>query len=316
MRYTDEEVIRAIDAAPLAVRDTISSGQTARTIADIGSQYKLHIDVIGTLAQLNRNMLIGLMSPAEVVGELVYSDVSAEAAKSILGDLNRRIFIPLQEQMRKGDIPEPAEKLVVSPIAPLPPPAPSPPTRFQPPVITALPEHTPSPTEFPVIPLAPAPAPERIEREAPPLAPPAPITRPLVSPPSYITDAVTALERPASVPPPAVLPGQEPINRLSVPPSPAPAEAPPAHAGYVTRTMAADMVALKEGKDPFEIAHPAVEAKSVNNPPSEAPRTDSPAASPPPTPPPQTAARQTPPATSRAPSPVTYGSDPYREPIE
>lgn len=98
--YSDEQVIAAIDAAPAAVRSAIGNVKTSQIVADIGAAYKLHIDVIGKLSQLNRNMLIGLSSPAEVLGELIMSGVDTEAAKKILSDLNARIFVPVQESIR------------------------------------------------------------------------------------------------------------------------------------------------------------------------------------------------------------------------
>ncbi|HEX5774474.1 MAG TPA: hypothetical protein VFY28_00715 [Candidatus Paceibacterota bacterium] len=340
MRYTDEEIIRAIDSAPPAVRSAVSSAKTARTIADIGSQYKLHIDVIGTLAQLNRNMLVGLMSPAEVLGELVYKDVPAEAAKGILTELNKRIFVPIQQQIRSGEETTPAPARMEFPTAPAPltprdvrqetvpaPPAPAVPN------VPALPEHDSIPEEMPVVQAAaPAPTPH-IERSAPrpvrqPLVPPPSIPETIVprapqpvppptSPPSYIREAVTALEEPET--PPRVLPGQEPINRMAASePTPLQDDGP---AGYITRTMARDMTALKEGKSPFEIAHPEplpspeVPPAPVKSPEPQPSRPVPPREMPTPKPVPHVSPQ---PTVSQAPRAVSkqYAADPYREPIE
>lgn len=106
MQHTDEQVIAAIDSAPELVRETLSSADTAKTIAAIGSAHRLHLDQIGSLAQINRNLLIGLVDPSEMYGELVGIGVAPEEAKLIMSEINERIFVPLRETMRSG--PKPA----------------------------------------------------------------------------------------------------------------------------------------------------------------------------------------------------------------
>lgn len=99
-RYSDEQVIAAIDAAPPLVREVLRDVKTSQTIGSIGTSYHLHIDLIGKLSQLNRDLLIGLTSPAEVLGELIMAGIDTDTAKNILKELNEKIFMPVQAAMK------------------------------------------------------------------------------------------------------------------------------------------------------------------------------------------------------------------------
>lgn len=114
-RYTDEQIIAAIDNAPEPVRSVIRDIETSRTIGSIGKTYGIHIDTIGKVAELNRNLLIGLMSPAEVLGELIMAGVDTDTAKNILKELNERIFMPVQAKMRLGSTPPPVTSVSRNP---------------------------------------------------------------------------------------------------------------------------------------------------------------------------------------------------------
>lgn len=99
--HSDEEIIRAIEAAPTLVKEAVSSMSTLQAIAAIGKKYTLHVDLIGKLARLNTCMLVGLTSPTEALGELVLVGIPTDSSKSILGELNQSIFLPLQQRMRE-----------------------------------------------------------------------------------------------------------------------------------------------------------------------------------------------------------------------
>ena len=103
--FTNEQVITAIDSAPARVQSVLRSADTAKVISAIGAAHKLHIDQIGQLAQINRNLLIGLVDPSEMYGELVGIGVTPEEAKLIMGEINQKIFVPLREAMRAGSAP-------------------------------------------------------------------------------------------------------------------------------------------------------------------------------------------------------------------
>jgi len=101
--FTDQEIEDAIKKVPKSIHDEISSGEdTAIVVAQIGQKYGLHIDQIGILAELNRNMLLGLIGPEEFLKELVAAGVSDTDARQIMTEINQKIFVPLREQMRSG----------------------------------------------------------------------------------------------------------------------------------------------------------------------------------------------------------------------
>lgn len=106
MQFTDEQIIAAIDSAPEMVRETLRSADTSKVVAAIGTAHRLHLDQIGSLAQINRNLLIGLVDPSEMYGELVGIGVSPDEARLIMSEINQRIFVPLREAMRTGSAPE------------------------------------------------------------------------------------------------------------------------------------------------------------------------------------------------------------------
>jgi len=100
--YSNQDLIQFINQAPPLIQERISNINTALEIAVIGKSKKLHIDQIGKLAELNRNMLLGLIGPDEFLKELVASGVSDADVKQIMTEINQKIFVPLREQMRSG----------------------------------------------------------------------------------------------------------------------------------------------------------------------------------------------------------------------
>jgi len=101
-KFTDAEVIQMTKQAPQPVQEVIENIQTAFYIAELGGKHSLHIDQIGVLAELNRNMLLGLVKPEEFLKELIASGISDTDARTITTEINQKIFVPLREQMRKG----------------------------------------------------------------------------------------------------------------------------------------------------------------------------------------------------------------------
>ena len=101
---SNEEALRALDSAPLPVQEVVRDIATVSLILEVGEKHKLHVDMIGTLAELNRNMLLGLVSPAEFVSELSTSGVDGETAKSIATEINEKIFIPVRKKMQEQGV--------------------------------------------------------------------------------------------------------------------------------------------------------------------------------------------------------------------
>jgi hypothetical protein len=63
---------------------------------------KLHIDQIGLVAELNVQMLLGLVTPPEFLQELITAGIPDKDARQIMTEINQKIFAPLREQMEKG----------------------------------------------------------------------------------------------------------------------------------------------------------------------------------------------------------------------
>lgn len=102
----------------------------ARSIASIGMSKNLHIDQIGTVAELNRNMLLGLIKPQEFLDGLIEARISEKDAREIITSINDKIFLPLHAEVRGGDtfVPpvasrpaQPQPQPVRPPAAPVPP---------------------------------------------------------------------------------------------------------------------------------------------------------------------------------------------------
>ena len=101
MDISHERYVSTFNSLPPVIRSYIVDGSVAPIIEDIGKKYSFHVDVIGKLEQESTYMLMGLISPAEILGEMVLSNISSDVAKSVLQDLNSRIFTPLQKRIRE-----------------------------------------------------------------------------------------------------------------------------------------------------------------------------------------------------------------------
>ncbi|MDO8567070.1 MAG: hypothetical protein Q7R58_02885 [bacterium] len=109
-KFTDQELNEALKAAPKVIQGEIATGyETADIIRAFKSKYNLHIDTLGMIAELTRNMLLGLVNPQEFLQELITSGVPDKDARGIMTEINQKIFVPLREEMRKGGREESAE---------------------------------------------------------------------------------------------------------------------------------------------------------------------------------------------------------------
>jgi len=121
-KFDDQLIINRIDQAPGAVRALIGL-PIARTVTAIGKSYQLHVDQTGAVAELTRNTLLGLVSPTEFFAGLIEAGLDNATAQKITAEVNRQVFAPLREQMKKssagagdGVVPGPR------PMPPQPPP--------------------------------------------------------------------------------------------------------------------------------------------------------------------------------------------------
>ncbi len=124
-QFTEKEIEEALKKTPKLVQDEIVSGEDmAVLIGQIGKKYKLHIEQVGALAELLRNMLVGLIKSEEFIKDLVSVGVSDGDAKAVLSEADRQIFAPLRENIKKeGLAVAPAEQKVAASAAAAPKPA-------------------------------------------------------------------------------------------------------------------------------------------------------------------------------------------------
>lgn len=100
--YSTKELLAISDKTPRIVQEVLSSESTIKIISNLGINFKLHIDQIGLIAELNVQMLLRLINPKEFFEELVIAKISEKDAKEIITEINQKIFVPLREEMRKG----------------------------------------------------------------------------------------------------------------------------------------------------------------------------------------------------------------------
>lgn len=299
--YSTKELFEINNKAPLSVQEALSSITTITTISNLGDKFKLHVDQIGLVAELNVQMLLGLVGPEEFIKELVAVGIPDMSAKQIIAEINQKIFVPLREQLRRqtGSEPRPQASGIQSgggsqqptsaaPQAPrVMPPTPPRPASMPVPKFYAPPPQSPSYTR-PDNQFTPSPLVSRIA----PLPPKAILPRapeaPSVEAPLVLNGggqaSVNLIERKPEIhhelPPPPPVPA-------AATPTPLPTSSAETPLQQALRTV---------------LPRPSVASGGVG-PPSNLPGALPPSDIIPPTP-------KTPPA------PSTSGVDPYREPIE
>jgi hypothetical protein len=271
------------------------------TSQELMVRHQLHVDQGGVLEKELLLLLLGQENPEEFSGALRETGIPNEVVQGIVRDVNQQVFMRLREEERaQANVPVSTPRPIKQPLVPAP-------------TLVEKPE--------PVDTLPPMPSDAFLEPHHTPV--PAPYTQKKAVP-DYVINALEAPTAPKRPEPPANLPGQEPL-----PPQPAPVAAakmpdpvPPTsrvpEATFVhhhpTRTMAADMEALKAGTDPFRVAHPEPPAWAS----LEVPKAPTPSRVDPVVPTNTSTSQPIAPA-PRAPStpaPVKeYSVDPYREPI-
>lgn len=240
-----EDLIRALDNAPQIVQDAATSPDTLQLIGSFQQMYGLHVDVVGKIAELNRNLLLGLTSPAEFLGELVLGGIDANTAQKIIAELNDKIFVPVQKQMREAGsaaaapmsgpptqraasmtqraTPQLAYQAPPAPPMPVPPPMPQ---------SASVPANLPG-ADF-AIPGSRAEPLRQAEPSLPPMPAPAAVPTPIYSAPQPVRPSAppawTLPVMPAAVsaPPTAPrIPSSTPVSMPSAPPPPTTSSAAP-----------------------------------------------------------------------------------------
>ncbi|HVX90117.1 MAG TPA: hypothetical protein VHC20_00450 [Candidatus Paceibacterota bacterium] len=238
--FSQDQLLEAFGKLPETVRAYLLSKEFNADVQAIGQQFNLHVDTTGALSQATSYMLCGLVTPTEILGELVSRDVDAQIAKAVIAELNTKIFKPLHDKVMAAP-PAPAEPeaeepasapvsaaAVPPPAAPTPVPAPRAPQPMVPP-----PAVTMAPAPAPVQPVVPPPAPR-------PIPPPPPAPRPAPAPMPAPT--------PRAPMPPA------PAARTGMPPENLPGAMPPIETGSAANKSALHDVLKSYGVDPYREA--------------------------------------------------------------
>lgn len=164
-RFNRDQLLKAYRSAPSPIQDTLDGELVEKVVSDIQVRCRLHVDVAENLHDEIRFLLLGLVNPAEFFGSLMLSGTDEQTARSIMEEINNRIFIPLKQQAASGVAREPApisyaETPVVtpSPTPVAPPPAldyaPTPVTQILPGSFAAVPAPVPHPVPEVTVPPA------------------------------------------------------------------------------------------------------------------------------------------------------------------
>lgn len=105
MKPSHEDIVDAYNALPDVVSSYLAQENVGKVVSTIGSRNNLHMDTIGSLAEAVTHMLLGLISPPELMREMATMRISDTTAAAIARELNEQIFKPLHAQMRSGTIP-------------------------------------------------------------------------------------------------------------------------------------------------------------------------------------------------------------------
>ena len=149
-QFTQQEIENALKRTPKTIQEEMSNPvATAESLVGVQKKFELHMDQLGVMTALTRNMLLGLVNPQEFLQGLIEVKVPDAQARQIMQDVNEQIFMPLREQMKKeGSVPAQAAppapvQRVVAPPAPrvTPPQAPVP--SYAPPIYSAPPLQSP-----------------------------------------------------------------------------------------------------------------------------------------------------------------------------
>lgn len=188
--YSQQEIITALNAAPHLIQDGITGSNTLAIIVELQKKYKLHIDQIGKIAELNRNMLLGLVGPDEFLKDLIEAKIPEKDAREIMTEINQKIFVSLREKMRSGGVPAPTRP-VMPQTRPQVSTPPAPPrhiiNKIQNPVVgeKLLEDHEEPHIEFAKAPMTPPVSrPTPIALAPRPVMPPPPQPRPMTPPPN------------------------------------------------------------------------------------------------------------------------------------
>ena len=145
------EMLEKYNRLPYPVREYLAGTKLGESIERIGRANGLHIDSVGGLAKIATYMLMGVIDPSELMGEMRALGIEDAKVTQIVRELNEQVFKPLHQKMREGAqqqarVPAPPQIAVPAPLGrtePSVPSAPPPPTPQIPVVSVPEPEIKP-----------------------------------------------------------------------------------------------------------------------------------------------------------------------------
>jgi hypothetical protein len=103
MDYTEAQILDLFEKSSQDVQDTLSSQELLDLLAELRNTHGLHVDAVGKIAELIRNLLLGIIGPTDYYNELVQTGLTPDVAQRIVSSTNDQIFIPLRNRMQGKD---------------------------------------------------------------------------------------------------------------------------------------------------------------------------------------------------------------------
>ncbi len=100
--FTPEQILKSLRSAPRAVQQAFGSKHNEAAVLALRDKYRLPVDVTGAVNSEVGYLLLGLIDPQTFLQRIQTLGIDATTANSIVQDINRDIFIPLQQKMREA----------------------------------------------------------------------------------------------------------------------------------------------------------------------------------------------------------------------
>ena len=102
MDYTPEQLEEKFNSLPENVRKTLTSVDVEERLLSIGRAHKLHLDIIGELADETGLVMLGLTHPRNYVVHLSERlGIPNDEAVALARDVNEQIFSPIREALKR-----------------------------------------------------------------------------------------------------------------------------------------------------------------------------------------------------------------------
>lgn len=99
----EKSIKEVMQTLPPPIRQYLAQGKYSEVAKNLMTKYALHVDQASILEREIMLLLMGIENPAEFTQALVEeANISQQTINNIIQDVNTQIFIPLQEEMRKG----------------------------------------------------------------------------------------------------------------------------------------------------------------------------------------------------------------------